>query len=300
MVWKPLIIEPFSEWKLKRIEIENYIGTSGHYWCCWKALSKKYLTGFISHFFRAKVCKILIFEWIFLLMEKSNNGPIWVLDGKISWVLNVFTLRNLEILNSETVMNKDCVHTWANGTGYSSLNEDQVLWSFWEPWLYTHIYQNLFLLSFWEPWFYSPYISESRSFVCSSRTTGIYQNEVLWIVRYPRVRHERGTDVRTGWGPPGCSVSDTRPTRGGAFLRENCGVWVLGFAEFWVLCFCFCGKRIRGRWFCFVLFLYLVVAVELGSERFSSPSMSDDEDDAQEMVHYFFFSLFCSQKLKKA
>ncbi len=39
----------------------------------------------------------------------------------------------------------------------------------------------------------------------------------------------------------------------------------------------------------FVLFLYLVVAVELGSERSSSPGMSDDEDDAQEMVHYFFF-----------
>lgn len=51
---------------------------------------------------------------------------------------------------------------------------------------------------------------------------------------------------------------------------------------------------------CFVLFVYLVVAVELGSERSSSPGMSDDEDDAQEMVRYFFFSLFYSQKLKKA
>ncbi len=33
-----------------------------------------------------------------------------------------------------------------------------------------------------------------------------------------------GTDMRTGWGAPGCSVSDTRPTPGGVFLRENCGV----------------------------------------------------------------------------
>jgi hypothetical protein len=49
------------------------------------------------------------------------------------------------------------------------------------------------------------------------------------------------------------------------------------------LCFCFCGKRFRGRCF-FVLFVYLVVAVELGSERSSLPGMSDDEDDAQEMA----------------
>ncbi len=38
----------------------------------------------------------------------------------------MFTLRNLEIFNSETVINKECVHTWASGTGYSSLNENQV------------------------------------------------------------------------------------------------------------------------------------------------------------------------------
>lgn len=57
------------------------------------------------------------------------------------------------------------------------------------------------------------------------------------------------------------------------------------------MCFCFCGKRFRGRCF-FVLFVYLVVAVELGSERSSLPGMSDDEDDAQEMVHYFFFLFF--------
>jgi hypothetical protein len=49
-----------------------------------------------------------------------------------------------------------------------------------------------------------------------------------------------------------------------------------------------------------VVLFCLFVAVELGSERSSSPGMSDDEDDAQEMVRYFFFSLFYSQKLKKA
>jgi hypothetical protein len=31
---------------------------------------------------------------------------------------NVFTLPNLEIFNFENVKIKECVHTWANSTGY--------------------------------------------------------------------------------------------------------------------------------------------------------------------------------------
>jgi len=34
----------------------------------------------------------------------------------------VFTLLNLEIFNSKNVKNKKCVHTWANGISYISLN----------------------------------------------------------------------------------------------------------------------------------------------------------------------------------
>jgi hypothetical protein len=34
-----------------------------------------------------------------------------------------FTLLNLEIFNSENVKNKECVHNWANGTGYTSAND---------------------------------------------------------------------------------------------------------------------------------------------------------------------------------
>jgi hypothetical protein len=105
--------------------------------------------------------------------------------------------------------------------------------------------------------------------------------------------------MRTGWGAPGCSVSDTRPTPG----------WRFPARELWCLSFRVCGVQgfvLLFLWediswevvlFCFVC---LFVAVELGSERSSSPGMSDDEDDAQEMVRYFFFSLFYSQKLKKA
>ncbi len=32
----------------------------------------------------------------------------------------MFTLSNLKNLNSENVKNKECVHTWANDSGYTS------------------------------------------------------------------------------------------------------------------------------------------------------------------------------------
>jgi hypothetical protein len=33
----------------------------------------------------------------------------------------VLTLPNLEFLNFESVKNKGCVHTWADGTGYTNM-----------------------------------------------------------------------------------------------------------------------------------------------------------------------------------
>jgi len=44
------------------------------------------------------------------------------LERKISWAFDVFTLPNLEIFNSKNVKNKECVHIWANGIGYISIN----------------------------------------------------------------------------------------------------------------------------------------------------------------------------------
>jgi hypothetical protein len=40
------------------------------------------------------------------------------LEGKISWALSVFTLPNLGNFNFDNVKNKECVHTFANGTNY--------------------------------------------------------------------------------------------------------------------------------------------------------------------------------------
>ncbi len=40
-VWKVLIIKPFVQWKLNKIEIENRIGIWGCSSCCWKALASQ-------------------------------------------------------------------------------------------------------------------------------------------------------------------------------------------------------------------------------------------------------------------
>jgi len=37
----------------------------------------------------------------------------------------VLTLPNLEFLNSENEKNKGCVHTWADGTGYTNMYNDK-------------------------------------------------------------------------------------------------------------------------------------------------------------------------------
>jgi len=50
MVWKQLIIEPFFQCKLSKIEIKNNIGIWGRSWCCWKALGKLDLIEFSSQF----------------------------------------------------------------------------------------------------------------------------------------------------------------------------------------------------------------------------------------------------------
>jgi len=48
ILWKLLIIEPFSQYKVNKIENEKCI--EGISWCCWKALGKSDLIGFISQF----------------------------------------------------------------------------------------------------------------------------------------------------------------------------------------------------------------------------------------------------------
>jgi hypothetical protein len=49
-VWKPLIIESFSQLKLSIIEIEDCIGIWAHSLCFWKAFSESDVIEFISQF----------------------------------------------------------------------------------------------------------------------------------------------------------------------------------------------------------------------------------------------------------
>jgi hypothetical protein len=49
-VWKLLIMEPFSQWELNKIETENCIGIWGCSWWYWKSPHESDLIGIISHF----------------------------------------------------------------------------------------------------------------------------------------------------------------------------------------------------------------------------------------------------------
>jgi len=82
MVWKLLIIEPFSQWKLNEIKTENCIGVWKHSWCWQKlALGESDLIEFNFTISRAKVWKILIFEWIFVVGNWNKLQKL-SLEGK--------------------------------------------------------------------------------------------------------------------------------------------------------------------------------------------------------------------------
>jgi hypothetical protein len=77
------------------------------------------------------VWKILIFEWI-LLLEIQKNCKKLCLELKKSVQPSMCCSHcqiYLDIFNSENVKNKECVHTWANETGYTSDNGKLLQWN---------------------------------------------------------------------------------------------------------------------------------------------------------------------------
>jgi hypothetical protein len=83
--WMLLIIEPFSQSKLNKIKTENYFWNLEVFLVLvespWRVrFNKVYFT-----IFRAKVWKILIFEWILLVFLEISILKIWKIK-------NVFTL----------------------------------------------------------------------------------------------------------------------------------------------------------------------------------------------------------------
>jgi len=98
MVWKLLIIEPFSQWKLNKIETEKSIGIWKLSSCCWRALGESDLIEFIS-----KVSELKCEKYCFL-------------SGFCCWKFKQIAKIGFERKNQ---LSPRCVHTWANGTGYT-------------------------------------------------------------------------------------------------------------------------------------------------------------------------------------
>jgi hypothetical protein len=89
-VWKLLIIESFSQWKLNKIKIENYIGIWGHLWCCWKTFVESNLIDFSSQFSKPRFGWYYL--WVYFVVGNSNKLKKMALEGNFGWALNVFTL----------------------------------------------------------------------------------------------------------------------------------------------------------------------------------------------------------------
>jgi hypothetical protein len=79
---KFLIIEPFFQWKLNKIETESCIGICGCSWCCWKAGSKSDLMEFISQILELRCGKYWFWSFFFFLLEIQTNCKIWVYKEK--------------------------------------------------------------------------------------------------------------------------------------------------------------------------------------------------------------------------
>ncbi len=58
--------------------------------------------------------------WVEFVVGNSKKLQKLVLEGKIGWAFNVFTLPIFFKINFEDVKNKECVHTRANGACYTS------------------------------------------------------------------------------------------------------------------------------------------------------------------------------------
>ncbi len=93
MVWKLLITESFSQWKLNKLETENCIEIWGCSQCCWKAFLESDLIELISQFLELSVKDIDF--WVDFVAENLNKLQKLGLEGRISWAFNVFTLEQM-------------------------------------------------------------------------------------------------------------------------------------------------------------------------------------------------------------
>ncbi len=107
MVWKLLIIEPFSQWKLKKIETENCTRIWGHSWCWWKDLGNSDLVELIS------------------LFSELRCGRYLFLSGFYCWKFKEITKIEFGRKNQ---LSSQCVRTWANGTSHTNISGVVISW----------------------------------------------------------------------------------------------------------------------------------------------------------------------------
>jgi hypothetical protein len=94
-MWKPLIIEPFSQWKLIKIKTENTTRNWKLSWHYWKPLNKSNLIEFISQ------------------CSKLRCERYWFSRGFCCWKFKQIAKIGFGRKNQ---LSPQCVHTWVNHT----------------------------------------------------------------------------------------------------------------------------------------------------------------------------------------
>ncbi len=82
-------------WILKKIKPKNHIRIWWHYWCYWKSLGESDLINFASQFSKPRCGRYWFLNDFFV--GNSTQLQKLGLEGKTSWIFNVFTLWNLDI-----------------------------------------------------------------------------------------------------------------------------------------------------------------------------------------------------------
>jgi hypothetical protein len=107
-MWKLLIMEPFSQWKLKNFENWKLYWNLRAFLVLLERPQQLRFNQVYFTIFRAKVWKILIF-WVYFVARISNKLQKLGLEGKISWAFNVCAhiveFRNFQLWNFEKMKN---------------------------------------------------------------------------------------------------------------------------------------------------------------------------------------------------
>jgi hypothetical protein len=122
--------------------------------------------------------------WVDFLATNSNKLQNLGLEGKIGWLINVFTLLNLEIFSFENVKNQKWVHTWANSTGYTSLEINN--WNeFWDFFFFkSYVFEETGFWDFYHGTKWGCWVTQGKSPISSHPSSNTYAGVLLldkWV-----------------------------------------------------------------------------------------------------------------------